>query len=192
MRSARRWRAAVKPLSLSEQAVAAVPPTLAPPSFDGHGWLFVLNLFVMTAGFILPLMLAGKLAIDSWRCWRARDVNHDGWRAPIQLWRRIGFCMAFGFALRNGAEAYSLWCWNPAEVAQSAFALTFKRVLDPIAAGFGYAGLGQFFLALPGITEQLRKEPFPVSMWTSLPLLKRPAWVVLLCFIAATAVVVFR
>ena len=39
--------------SLAAQAVINGPQTVAPPSFDGHGWLVVANLTVFTAGFYL-------------------------------------------------------------------------------------------------------------------------------------------
>jgi hypothetical protein len=40
-------------------------PTLSPPSFEGHDWLYVINLFAFTAGFALFVMITGKLTIDS-------------------------------------------------------------------------------------------------------------------------------
>lgn len=36
--------------SLAAQAVASGPGTVAPPSFDGHGWLVALNMGAMTDG----------------------------------------------------------------------------------------------------------------------------------------------
>lgn len=219
--------------SLAARAVAAGPPTLAPPSFEGHNWLYVLNLFYFLAGTELCGMLFFKMATDtvlcwlapadvpsgerwygrvalagrfpSWRPWRvavlsfvlrwigpAKTPDHDDWKSPIMLHRRIGMLWSGGFAIRCFSEMQSLWRWYPLDPVGTGRGLALKRVLDPAAASLGFVGLILFFLSLPGITEQLRKEPFPVDMWTSLPLLKRPLGVCVCCLLASIAVVVFR
>lgn len=167
---------------------------LSPPSFEGHDWLYVLNLFVFLAGTEVCTMLCLKLLVDSIRCLLAPkdSPNHDAWRSPIQLHRRIGILWSGAFALRCFSEMQSLWRWGPLDLHGDGRGLALKRMLDPIAADIGYLALALFFLSLPGITEQLRKEPFPINMWTSLPLLKRPGGVILCCLGAAIAVVVFR
>ena len=54
--------------SLAERAFTNMVSTSpAPPSFGGQGWLVALNLFAMTAGFCLTMMLAGKIVRDMWR-----------------------------------------------------------------------------------------------------------------------------
>lgn len=233
--------------SLAAQAVAAAPPTLAPPSFEGHDWLYILNLFIFLAGTELLTALMVKLLIDHLLCaiapyevpagemWWSRDLlatrvhlprsrrrwlawmlqqletglvalisilmrffgpaakpGSDDWRSPIMLHRRIGILWSGAFALRCFSEMQSLWRWYPLDPVGTGRGLALKRMLDPVAADIGYLAIAIYFLSLPGITEQLRKEPFPVDMWTSLPLLKRPAGVVLCCLGAAIAVVAFR
>lgn len=36
------------PVSFAAEAIAHGPRTLAPPSFDGHGWLVVINMMLTT------------------------------------------------------------------------------------------------------------------------------------------------
>lgn len=219
--------------SLAAQAVAAGPPTLAPPSFEGNNWLYVINLFVFLAGTELCFMLFLKMTIDTVLCWIApatvpagekwysraalrsrfprwgafrisalylllrsigprKAPGHDDWKSPIMLHRRLGMVWSGAFTIRCFSEMQNLWRWYPLDPVGTGRSMMLKRILDPIAADIGYLALAIYFLSLPGITEQLRKEPFPVDMWTSLPLLKRPLGVVLCCLGAATAVVVFR
>lgn len=173
--------------SLAAQAVIGGPQTAAPPSFDGHGWLVVVNLTVFTAGFYL-LVALGLWLVGQW--WRYRHI--DRWRDPVTIYRRIALAWAIGFALRCFGEAYSIWAWNPADPAATGAALHLKRFLDPIGAGFGFAGIFQLALTLRGMTPQLRKRPFPVDMWVSLPMMKRPALVVILCFVGAVGVTLTR
>lgn len=173
--------------SLAAVAVAQGPQTAAQPAFEGHGWLVVANLTVFTAGFYLLVALTVWLLSEMWRYRRV-----DGWHEPVTIYRRIGLAWAIGFALRCFGEAYSIWAWNPADPAATAMALHLKRLLDPVSAGFGLAGIAQFVLALPGMKPQLRKRPFPLDMWATLPMLKRPALVVLLCFAGAVGVTLTR
>ncbi|WP_159710162.1 hypothetical protein [Sphingomonas sp. AX6] len=173
--------------SLATQAVAAGPMTAAPPSFDGQGWLFVINLTTFTAGFYLMLMFI------AWQAYHiGRNRKRDGWRDPVTLWRLTGLLMATGLCLRCGAEAFNLWSWDARFPEQSARALEFKRFIDPFAWGFGMAGLALFSLSARGLVPQLRRQPFPVDMWASLPMLWRPAAVVALTFVASIGVVTFR
>ncbi len=159
----------------------------APPSFDGQGWLVALNLFVMTAGFCLTLMLAGKLVRSMWRN-RYRDRIRD----PVTILRLSVLAFAFAGVLRFGGEAAVLWGWDPANAQATAAAALAKRLLDPVSAALAWTGFGLFVLAERGTVDQLRKQPFPINMWASLEQLKRPAIVVLLCFVAAIGVVSTR
>jgi hypothetical protein len=58
--------------SFAAKAIARGPRTLAPPSFDGHGWLVVLNMMLTTTAAILAIMLAAKLVKD-WVRHRPQD-----------------------------------------------------------------------------------------------------------------------
>lgn len=158
-----------------------------PPSFDGQGWLFVVNLWTFTAGFYLTLMF---VAWQGWHIWRNR--RRDGLRHPVTIWRVTGFLMAAGLCLRCGGEAFNLWSWDPRLPEQMARALTFKRFVDPVAWSLGMAGLTLFSLSARGLVPQLRKQPFAVPIWASLPMLKRPAAVVALTLVASIGVVTFR
>jgi hypothetical protein len=173
--------------SLAAQAVAAGPATLAPPSFDGHGWLVVVNLAGMTAVFVLATMFAVD-ALLAWRRNRLRDLPTH----PVSIWRIAGFCFAVGIAIRSGAEGLVLWNWNAADPVGTGWWTTLKRFLDPVALLFGTAGLGLLYLSARGMVEHLRKRPFPIDMWASLPMLKRPAAILLLSLIAAIGVVSTR
>lgn len=179
---------------LAAMAAAATPPPLAPPSFEGNDWLYVVNLFIFPLGMQIFGALFLKLCWDHWACLRAPvdSPNHDAWHSPIQVLRRTFIFISAGFALRCFSETQSLWRWYTLDPTGEGRNMALKRMLDPIAFGLGTAGVAIFFLSLPGLTEQLRKRPFPISMWTSLPLLKRPAGAVLCFFGAAVAVVVFR
>jgi hypothetical protein len=167
------------------EAVRAVAS--APPSFDGQGWLFVINLWTFTAGFYLTLMF---VAWQGWHIWRNR--GRDGPRDPVTIWRVTLLLMAAGLCLRCGGEAFNLWAWDPRMPEQSTRALTFKRFVDPFALTFGMAGLTIGALSARGLVEQLRKRPFPIDVWASLPMLRRPAAVVALTLCASIGVVTFR
>lgn len=170
--------------SIAKRAVESLPATAAPPSFDGLGWLYALNLTVFTAGFYLLLMLAGWLWFEM-RKYRGQDKPSD----PINVWRRVGFLISVGFCLRCGAEAFNLWAWDTTDPTATSNALQAKRFLDPIGAAFGFAGVATFALSLRGMTWQLRRQPFPVNMWASLPMMKRPAAIVALTLFASIGVV---
>ena len=157
--------------------------TAIPTSFDGDGRLFGLNLFAMTAFMCLGLMLAGSMARAIW-VHRAADRP----RHPVTIWR-LGWLMA-GTAvfLRCGAEAMNLWAWNPADPVTTARVLMAKRWIDPAALVVAGGWMVLVILANAGMQEQLRKQPFPVAMWASLPSLVRPAAVVALSLVAAVGV----
>lgn len=173
--------------SLAAQAVASGPGTVAPPSFDGHGWLVALNMGAMTFAFVAGLMVIGALIADG----RKRRRQDRGW-GPARLFRITGLLFAGGITLRCGAEALSLWGWNPLEPTATATFLLTKRLIDPFAAAFGVAGLGLYVMSLPGMFTQLRKEPLPLRMWQAWPVVQRMLAVGGLCFVAAVGVVSTR
>ena len=49
------------------QAVANGPKTIAQPSFEGMGWLVVINLAVNTIAPLIGVMVMVKLAGDAWK-----------------------------------------------------------------------------------------------------------------------------
>ena len=160
---------------------------VTPSGFDGQGWLFVINLWSFTAGFYLTLMF---VAWQGWHIWRNR--GRDGPRDPVTIWRITGLLLATGFCLRCGGEAFNLWSSVGRVPAEMARALTFKRFVDPLAWSLGMAGLTLFSLSAGSMVHQLRKRPFEVPLWASLPMLRRPAAVVALTLIASIGVVTFR
>jgi hypothetical protein len=173
--------------SLAAQAVAAGPMTVAPPSFDGHGWLVVLNLAAMTAATIIALMVLAVVIAEAVRG-RKRDV---GW-APARLWRITLALFAVGITLRCGVEALTLWGWDPRTPAATARFLVAKRIVDPMAVACGVSGLALGVLTLPGILEQLRRAPLPERIWQAWPMIRRMSGVAVLCLIAAAGVVSTR
>jgi hypothetical protein len=173
--------------SLAAQAVASGPGTVAPPSFDGHGWLVAINMGAMTFACVVGLMVIGMLVADDAK----RRRQDKGW-APARIYRVTGMLFATGITLRCGAEAVSLWGWNPLEAEATARFLLFKRLLDPFAVTSGLGGLGLYVMSLPGMFAQLRKEPLPVKIWQAWPIVKRMLAVGALCFVAAIGVVSTR
>ncbi len=173
--------------SFAAQAVAEGPQTLAPPSFNGMGWLVVINLAVMTIATLIGVMVIVKLVGD-WVKWRDRDV----WLSPASIYRVLGILFATGITLRCGAEAVNLWGWNPHDPVATGIYLTAKRLVDPIAVACGIAGLMTYILSEPGMIEQQRKIPFPVDMWLAWPMVKRMLRLGLLTFVAAIGVVSTR
>lgn len=173
--------------SLATQAVAQGPLTAAPPSFDGQGWLFVVNQTFFSAGFCLTVMFI------AWMLYYVlRNRGRDLWNHPVTLWRWTLILIAASFCLRWGAEAFNLWSWDPRYPEQAAFALVLKRFVDPVGGALGLAGLALSALAARGMVPQLRKQPFPVDMWASLPMLRRPLAVVAFTFVTVIAVVSFK
>ncbi|WP_230769543.1 hypothetical protein [Sphingomonas sp. Leaf4] len=173
--------------SFAARAVADGPATVAPPSFDGHGWLVVINLAMMTAAFVLATMMVVDLIRHVWRRRRTDRRSH-----PVTLWRLTILCFAVGIAVRSMGAAAVLWGWNPLQPGETATLLLLQRLLDPIALAAGLTGLALAYVSAPGMVWQLRRRPFPIDFWTALPLLKRPAIIVALSAIAAIGVVVTR
>lgn len=173
--------------SLAAQAVAKGPATLAPPSFDGHGWLVVVNLAGMSFAFIVATMFA----YDAWRAVR-RNRGLDLPNHPVSIWRWAGLCFATGIGIRTFFAAVTLWNWDPRDPVGTGWYLTLQRFADPIGLAFGLAGLGILYLSAPGMVAHLRRRPFPIRMWASLPMLRRPAAIALLSLIAAVGVVSTR
>ncbi|KQN92223.1 hypothetical protein ASE90_01685 [Sphingomonas sp. Leaf67] len=149
--------------------------------------MVVINLAVMTAALVLATMMAVDLIGHIWR-----RRNLDKLRHPVTVWRGMVLCFATGIALRSGAAALVLWGWNPLRPADTGALLMLQRLIDPVAVTFGLSGLALAYMAAPGMVMQLRRRPHPVDFWTALPLLKRPAWIVLLSLLAALGVVATR
>jgi hypothetical protein len=168
-------------------SVARGPKTDFQPSFDGHGWLVVINLAGMTAMFVLATMFIYSAGHAIWR-----NRAADGRRHPVTIWRLSLACFAFGIAVRCGGEAMSIWNWDPRDPAGTAQFLVLKRFLDPIALLSGAAGLCLSYLSARGMVESLRRRPFPIHMWASLPMLKRPIAIFFLSLVAAIGVVSTR
>lgn len=181
------WASSGNGNSLAAKAIAAMPPTSAPPSFDGHGWLFAVNLTIFTAGFYLFAMLAGWLWME-----RRRYQGQDGPREPVTVWRTIGICISVGFCLRCGAEAYNLWAWDPRAPAATGAAQQVKRFVDVVAFSIGARGMALFFLSGRSMTIQLRKNPREVIVRPTLPMLKKPLAIVILTFATSIAITALR
>ena len=173
--------------SLAAEAVASGPATVAPASFDGHGWLVVVNLWIMTAACALATMMVVDLARRAWARRREDRLDH-----PVTIWRLTALAFSAGIALRAGAEAVTIWGWDPLDPLGTAKFLVAKRLIDPVAMMCGLSGLALSYLSARGMVEQLRKRPFPIDFWASLPMLKRPAAVLFLSGVAAVGVVVTR
>lgn len=173
--------------SLSAQAVATGPMTAAPPSFDGHGWLVVVNLAFFTAVAIIGAMFACEQVRHLWRNRHRDTVKH-----PVTIWRLMGLLLFTAAALRCGAAAAMLWKWNPQDPGGTGWVLTMQRFVDPIALTFGVAAMAIFVLSARGVVDQLRREPPAKAMWLSVPQLRRPAYIALLSLIAAIGVVSTR
>lgn len=172
--------------SLAAHMVRAVD-TAMPTSFNGDGQLFGLNLFLMTAFTCLGALMAGRMCGAAWR-----DRRDDAALHPVTIWRLAWALAGAAAFLRCGSEAMNLWAWNPADVRTTARVLMAKRWLDPLALLLASGWMVLVTLADAGMVEQLRKQPFPVRMWASLPSLKRPAAIVLLSLVAAVGVAATR
>ncbi len=161
--------------------------TALPTSFDGDGRLYGFNLFLMTAFMCLGLMLAASMA-------RGILVNRraDRPRHPVTIWRAAWMLAGLAVFLRCGAEAMTLWAWSPADPATTARVLMAKRWVDPASLALTAGWMTLVILSNAAMQEQLRKQPFPVNMWASLPSLGRPAAVVALSLVAAVGVACTR
>ncbi|EZP57266.1 hypothetical protein [Sphingomonas sp. RIT328] len=173
--------------SFAAQAVAKGPMTAAPPSFDGHGWLVVLNLAAATFACVVAIMFAVDAVRGIVRNWGRDRPSH-----PVSIWRYAGLCFALGIGMTRGGTALVLWNWNPRDPAGTGWCLTFQRFLDIPAMCFGILGLGILYLTSRGMVPQLRRRPLPIQLWASLPMLRRPAGIALLSLIAAIGVVSTR
>ena len=67
-----------------------------------------------------------------------------------------------------------------------------KRWIDPASLVFAAGWMALVTLSDAGMTEQLRKQPFPIPMLASLPSLKRPLAIILLSLVAAVGVAATR
>lgn len=172
--------------SLAAVVVEAVGSP-APPSFNNNPNLFLWNIFLMTAGTFLGLMMVGRQA---GRIWKQRQWDHPF--DPVTLYRLVTLLAATALFLRCGAEALSLWGWNPADPVTAARAMMAKRIIDPVSLLCGFTWMTLVLLGEPGIEFQLRKSPLPVDMWSRWPVLVRALLVIILSFAAALVAVVFR
>lgn len=173
--------------SFATQAVAKGPMTLAPPSFNGHGWLVVVNLAGFTAGFIVATMLAIKMARDIWRH-RAVDKLHH----PVTVWRAFGGAVSLAMAVRFGPAAMVLWGWDPEQASSTAWLLTLQRMTDPIAFTLGLAALALFEISGRAMADHLKREPLPMRLWARREQLRRPLCITILSLVAAIGVVSTR
>lgn len=175
--------------SLAAQAVAKGPQTIAPPSFNGMGWLVVINLACMTVATLYGAMVVLKLVGDAIR---NRHRTEDRFPNPAGIYRLLGIIFATGITVRCGVEALVLWGWNPQEPVATGMYNTIKRLFDPFAVVCGLSGLTLFICSEPGMIEQLRKDPFPIKMWLGWPMIRRMLWLIALTFAAAIGVVSTR
>lgn len=173
--------------SFATQAVAEGPQTLAQPSFNGMGWLVVVNLAWMTIATLIGVMVVIKLAGDAWQH-RKRDLR----LSPAWIYRALGLLFACGITVRCGVEALTLWGWNPSDPVMTGTYNTVKRLVDPFAVTFGMIGLMLYICSEPGMIEQQRKDPFPIHMWLAWPMVRRMLWLGLFTSIAAVGVVSTR
>ncbi len=173
--------------SFAAQAVANGPRTIAQPSFEGMGWLVVINLAWMTFATLIGVMVAVKL-IGDW----IKHRRQDPWLSPASIYRTLGILFALGITVRCGAEALTLWGWDPRDPIATGWYNTLKRLIDPFAVTFGVCGLMLYICSEPGMIQQQRKEPFPINMWLAWPMVRRMLWLGLFTSIAAIGVVSTR
>jgi len=173
--------------SFAAQAVANGPRTIAQPSFEGMGWLVVINLAVMTIATLVGMMVVMKLAGDAWKHRRL-----DTWLSPAWIYRALGIIFACGITIRCGAEALTLWGYDARDPVTSGMYATIKRLFDPFAVTFGLSGLVLYVCSEPGMIEQQRKEPFAIDMWLAWPMIRRMLWLGFATFVAAIGVVSTR
>ncbi len=173
--------------SFAARAVAEGPATVAPPSFDGHGWLVAINLTEFTAGFVIATIVALKMARDIWLN-RAEDRRHH----PVTMWRGFAGMVSAAMALRFLLAAMVVWKWNPNAPAETGWVLTLQRFTDPIAATVGLLALGLFEISGKAMADHLKREPLPVRLWASRSQLKRPLAILVLSLVAAVGVVSTR
>lgn len=169
--------------TLAAQSVAQGPQTAAQPSFNGHGWLVVVNLALMTACALTAAMAVGKLV---------RELLLER-RGPLVKLLRILMLVTFGgMMLRTGAEAVTLWGWDPFEPEKTGWYMTLKRFIDPFGAGAYYISICMFIMTEDALTASLDRKPFPARLTSALPKLRRPAALAVLTIVAAIGVVSLR
>ena len=172
--------------SLAARMVREVGSRL-PVTFNGDLQLFGLNLFLMSAFTLLGALMVSRMTRA---IWRNRGVDQP--RAPVTVWRLAWTCAGAAAFLRCGTEAMTLWAWNPHDVVTTARVLMAKRWIDPASLVFAAGWMALVTLSDAGMTEQLRKQPFPIPMLASLPSLKRPLAIILLSLVAAVGVAATR
>lgn len=173
--------------SLVAKTMEAVQSPL-PPSFNGDASLFVLNLFVMTGGFFVCIMLIGR---QFGKIWNDRFRDHP--TNPICVYRTISLLgISVAGALFTGAEALYLWTYDPELPATTARAIMAKRWIDPIAVISLMVSASLIVVAEPGIESQLRRSPLPMDLWSRWPTLVRGGLVIFFSFTAALAAVCLR
>lgn len=161
-----------------------IPHTVEPYSFNGNGWLFALNLWLMTA---VAALMAGLVKWQIKDAWRHRDVDRFGSAAFI--YRSIGILVGCGITLRCAAEAIKLWGWSPDRPDATFWALQVKPFVDPISLLFGVCGMALFALGLPGMMMQLRRKPPLPLRWPRREDLRGPSLIVI-CTAGMTAALV--
>ena len=172
--------------SLAAHMVRGVGSRL-PATFNGDLQLYGLNLFLMSAFTLLGALMVSRMTRA---IWRNRGVDHA--RAPVTIWRLAWACAGSAAFLRCGTEAMTLWAWNPHDVVTTARVLMAKRWIDPASLVFAAGWMALVTLSDAGMTEQLRKQPFPIPMLASLPSLQRPLAIILLSLVAAVGVAATR
>ena len=171
--------------SLAAQAVANGPMTAAQPSFNGQGWLVVINLAVFTAAALVCAMAAGKMAIELWREGRQRGPL-------VVLVRSLMLLIFGGMTVRTGVEALSLWGWDPHEPVQTGVYLFIKRLFDPLGGAAYLLAACAFRATDDAIITKLEEPPYPIRLIASFHKLRRPIILALLSLVAATLVVSLR
>ena len=168
--------------SILAQMVRDVASAL-PIGFNGNDRLYGLNLFLMTAFMCLGAMMA----VRGWcALWHGR--GDDRLRHPVSIWRLAWLMASLAATLRCGSEAMNLWAWSLADPATTARVLIAKRWIDPLALLFTGGWMLLALLADTGMSQQLRRRPYPIAMWASLPSLRRPLAIVGLSLVAAIGV----
>ena len=171
--------------SLAAQAVANGPMTAAPPSFDGHGWLVVINLAVFTAAALVCAMAAGKMVLDLHRDGRSRGPL-------VVLLRGLMLLIFGGMTIRTGVEALALWGWDPHNPTATGVYLFVKRLLDPLGGAAYLLAACVFRSTDAALVSALERPPFPLRLIAAMPELRRPAILAGLSLVAATLVVSLR
>lgn len=177
----------MSPAANSAVAAIAASGFNAPPSFNGDGQLFMLNLFLSTAFMQLAVAIVGMLG---WALWRSR--KRDRLWEPATIYRVQFLCAALALTLRAGAEGAELLAWSPQDPVLTARVVMAKRWILPASYVFTGVWMALLVLSRKSIEAQLRRQPLPVQMLDRLPVLKRPIVAVTLCAVMAVGVVWMR